>query len=83
MRIGYFEHWSRPIWSFIDFLKADGYDIEKIDFSKKGYLEKYDVVLIEQNGFNDYVEIAFTYDSVERMLFSWLVVQAPVLYFGR
>ena len=56
MRIGYFEHWSRPIWSFIDFLKAEGYDIEKIDFSQKGYLEKYDVVLIEQNGFNDYVE---------------------------
>ena len=56
MRIGYFEHWSRPIWSFIDFLKAEGYDIEKIDYSKRGYLENYDIALVEQNGFNDFIE---------------------------
>ena len=56
MRIGYFEHWCRPTWSFVEFIKAEGYDIEKIDFTKKGYLEKYDVVLIEQNGFNDFIE---------------------------
>ena len=56
MRIGYFEHWSRPTWSFVEFLKEQGYDIEKIDYSQKGYLEKYDIALIEQNGFNDYIE---------------------------
>ena len=56
MRIGYFEHWCRPTWSFVEFIKAEGFDIEKIDFTKKGYLDKYDVVLIEQNGFNDYIE---------------------------
>ena len=56
MKIGYFEHWSRPHWNFTDFIKEEGYDIEKIDFSNKNYLEKYDIVLVEQNGFNDYIE---------------------------
>ena len=56
MRIGYFEHWCRPTWSFIEFLKAEGYDIEKIDYSKRGYLENYDIALVEQNGFNDFIE---------------------------
>ena len=56
MRIGYFEHWSRPTWSFMDFLREQGYDVEKIDYSRKNYLEQYDVALIEQNGFNDYIE---------------------------
>ena len=56
MRIGYFAHWHRPHWSFNDFIAAEGYDIEKIDYSQKNYLEKYDVAIIEQNGFNDYIE---------------------------
>lgn len=56
MKIGYFEHWSRPHWQFVDFLREEGYDIEKIDYSRKNYLEKYDVVLVEQHGFNDYIE---------------------------
>lgn len=56
MRIGYFEHWSRPTWSFVEFLKAEGYAIEKIDYSKKGYLENFDIALVEQNGFNDFIE---------------------------
>ena len=42
MKIGYFEHWSRPHWNFTDFIKEEGYDIEKIDFSNKNYLEKYE-----------------------------------------
>ena len=56
MKIGYFEHWSRPHWSFMDFLKEEGYEIEKIDYSVKDYLEQYDVAIVEQNGFNDYIE---------------------------
>ena len=56
MKIGYFEHWSRPHWNFTEFIREEGYDIEKIDYSNKNYLEKYDVVLVEQNGFNDYIE---------------------------
>lgn len=56
MRIGYFAHWFRPHWSFNDFIAEQGYEIEKIDYSQKNYLEKYDVAIIEQNGFNDYIE---------------------------
>ena len=56
MKIGYFAHWFRPHWSFNEFIKEQGYDIEKIDYSQKNYLEKYDIALIEQNGFNDYIE---------------------------
>ena len=56
MRIGYFAHWFRPHWSFNDFIADAGYEIEKIDYTQKNYLEKYDVAIIEQNGFNDYIE---------------------------
>ena len=37
----------------MDFLREQGYDVEKIDYSRKNYLEQYDVALIEQNGFID------------------------------
>ena len=56
MKIGYFKHWFSPAFTLVEFLSRAGYDIEKIDYSRPGYLEKYDVVLIEQNGFNDYIE---------------------------
>ena len=56
MRIGYFKHWSQPPYTFVEFLESEGICIEKIDYSKPRYLEGFDVALIEQNGFNDYVE---------------------------
>lgn len=56
MKIGYFVHWSRPHWSFMEFLADEGYDIEKVNYKTKNYLEKFDVVIVEQNGFNDYIE---------------------------
>ena len=56
LKIGYFEHWFRPPYKFVDFLSEEGIEAEKIDFSIPNYLEKYDVVIIEQNGFNDYIE---------------------------
>lgn len=56
LRIGYFEHWLQPPYKFVDFLREQGYEITKIDYSRKDYLENYDVALIEQNGFNDYIE---------------------------
>ena len=55
MKIGYFEHWFQPQYKFKDFLIEQGYFPEKIDYSKKGYLDKFDVVFVEQNGFNDYI----------------------------
>ena len=56
IKVGYFEHWTRPDYKFVEFLQAEGYEITKIDYSKKNYLEPYDVVFVEQNGFNDYIE---------------------------
>ena len=56
MKFGYFKHWFRPPYAFVDFLKSEGYDIEEIDYSLPGYLDKYDVAIVEQNGFNDYIE---------------------------
>ncbi len=56
IKIGYFAHWFQPPYKFVDFLKEQGIEVEKIDYSQKAYLEKYDVALIEQNGFNDYIE---------------------------
>ena len=56
MRIGYFEHWSRPQWCFIEFIREQGVEVEKIDYSQKNYLENLDLLIIEQNGFNDYIE---------------------------
>ena len=56
MRIGFFEHWHRPPYTLAEFLQEEGIEIVKIDFSQKGYLEPFDVAIVEQNGFNDYIE---------------------------
>lgn len=56
MKIGYFKHWSQPSYTFVEFLHSQGIEIELIDYSLPRYLENFDVVLIEQNGFNDYIE---------------------------
>ena len=50
LKIGYFEHWHRPPYVFADFLKKLGVEFEKIDFTQKGYLEKFDVAIVEQHG---------------------------------
>ena len=55
LRIGYFKHWFQPPYSFVSFLEEQGIAIEKIENSLKGYLEKYDVAIVEQHGFNDFV----------------------------
>ena len=56
LKIGYFQHWFQPPYKFVDFLKEQGIELEKIDYSVKNYLDKYDLAIIEQNGFNDYIE---------------------------
>lgn len=56
LKIGFFAHWFQPVYKLEDFLHDLGVQAEKIDYSRENYLEKYDVVLIEQNGFNDYIE---------------------------
>ncbi|MBQ7179264.1 MAG: hypothetical protein IJS08_17740 [Victivallales bacterium] len=68
MKIGYFRHRFQPPFTFVDFLKAEGCEVEQIDYSFKGYLEPYDIALVEQNGFNDYIEndSAYVHDWVAR-----------------
>ncbi len=56
IKVGYLAHWIRPEFKFADFIAEQGFEITKIDHTKKNYLEEYDIVLIEQNGFNDYIE---------------------------
>ena len=56
LRIGYFEHYFRPHYAFVDFLQELGITAERIDYSQRDYLENFDVAIIEQHGFNDYIE---------------------------
>ena len=56
LRIGYFKHWHRPPYQFVDFLAEEGIEVSEIDFKSKNYLENYDVAIIEQHGFNDFIE---------------------------
>ena len=57
MRIGYFKHWFQPQYSFITFLREEmKIDVVEINFRKRGYLDDIDVAIIEQNGFNDFIE---------------------------
>ncbi len=56
LRIGYLKHWFQPPYKFVDFLKEQGIETKEIDFSQKDFLEEFDIALIEQNGFNDYIE---------------------------
>ena len=32
IKIGYFEHWFQPPYKFVDFLREQGIEIEKINF---------------------------------------------------
>lgn len=66
MNIGYWKHWTQPDYTFFEFLKEQGYQVEEIDYKKRNYLEKFDILLIEQNGFNDYAE------NDEIYIFDWV-----------
>ena len=56
LKIGFFRHWFQPPYPFVDFLREQGLNLLQIDYGKKGYLEGLDVALIEQDGFDDYIE---------------------------
>lgn len=74
VKIGYFAHWFQPPYTFTEFLNEQGVEITKIDVSQRGYLEDYDVAIVEQNGFNDYVE------NDEHYIQDW-VKRGGVLFF--
>ncbi len=77
MRLGFFKHWSQPPYTFVEFLRSEGIEIEEIDYSIPRYLEKYDVVMVEQNGFNDFIENDEPYitDWVKRGGIFWFMHQ--------
>ena len=56
MRFGYFKHWHQPEFPCQEFMKEQGFDVKQIDYSQPRYLEDFDVAIVEQNGFNDYIE---------------------------
>ena len=57
LRIGIWEHYFQPEYRIADRLR-EHFDAEiiTVDFKKAGYLDDLDVLLIEQNGLNDFVE---------------------------
>ncbi len=78
MKIGFFKHWFQPPYSFVDFLRRDlGIEVTEIDFKKPNYLEGLDVVIIEQNGFNDFIENDELYfrDYINRGGICWFMHQ--------
>ncbi len=56
LRVGYFEHWFQPPYKFTDFVREQGVTLKKVDTTQPNYLEEFDVVFIEQRGFNDSIE---------------------------
>lgn len=57
LRIGVWEHYFLPEYRIADRLRERfSAEIITVDFRKPGYLDKLDVLIIEQNGLNDFVE---------------------------
>ena len=74
IKVGYLAHWIRPEYNISDFINEQGYELTKIDHSQKYYLEDYDVVLIEQNGFNDYIENDEEFQEIIRTRIWWTMM---------
>ena len=57
LRIGVWEHYFRPEYRIIDRLREKFHiEVIPVDYKQPGYLDHLDVLMIEQNGLNDYVE---------------------------
>lgn len=57
LRIGVWPHWNQPAYKIASRLKEHFHlDVKEINFKKTGYLKGLDVVIIEQNGYDDYIE---------------------------
>jgi len=57
LRIGYWEHWFKPAYHIGTFLKETfDCDVKLVDFSRKGYCDAMDVLIVSQSGVNDYLE---------------------------
>ncbi len=57
LRIGVWRHYFQPEYTLLTFLQENfPCQVGEIDFKTRDYLEDLDILLIEQNGLNDYVE---------------------------
>ena len=78
LKIGFFPHWFQPAYRIITRMQENtGYNVREIDFRKPDYLEDFDVIIIEQNGFNDYIENDNKYinDFIRRGGICWIMHQ--------
>ena len=56
LRVFWWEHWFKMEYSFAAFLRERGIHVVDTDYSRKGYLDDCDVLIIGQNGLNDFIE---------------------------
>ncbi len=78
LKIGSWPHWFQPEYKIARRLADELHcDVTEINFRKKGYLEPLDVMIIEQNGFDDYLENDALYiqDFVRRGGICWIMHQ--------
>ena len=79
LKIGFFSHFFQPQCRIADYLKESRFEceVQEIDFKKPRYLEEFDVIIIEQNGFNDYIENDSDYfnDYIKRGGICWIMHQ--------
>ena len=77
-KAGTWPHWFQPEYKIAQRLAEKQLcSITEIDFHKKGYLDHLDIVIIEQNGFDDYLENDALYlqEFVRRGGICWIMHQ--------
>ena len=78
LRVGTWPHWRQPAYKIATRLKERLHcQVEEVDFKKAGYLDKLDVLIIEQDGYNDYIDNdqGYVQDFVRRGGVCWIMHQ--------
>lgn len=57
LRIGTWPHWHQPEYKLAARIRELGLSVRDIDHKRRGCLDNLDVMIVEQNGFNDYIEV--------------------------
>ncbi len=75
LRIGVWRHYFQPNYTLATFLQENfPCQVREVDFKTRAYLDDVDILLIEQNGLNDYVEnnCEYLHDFVAAGKICWL-----------
>ena len=75
LRIGVWRHYFQPEYTLAAFLQENfPCQVREVDFKTRSYLDDLDILLIEQNGLNDYVEnnCEYMHDFVAAGKICWL-----------